>query len=101
MNEIWRDDDDQSRYKRVLFILVFIGILLLSRLFNMQIVKGAQYEVESKENRIRVLRIMPQRGNIYDVNGKVLVTSRTAYTISLIDMGEEKVEEAAQGIAEL
>jgi|LSQX01.3.fsa_nt_gb penicillin-binding protein 2 len=101
MNEIWRDDDDQSRYKRVLFILVFIGILLLSRLFYLQIVKGAQYEVESKENRIRVLRIMPQRGNIYDVNGKVLVTSRTAYTISLIDMGEEKVEEAAQGLAEL
>lgn len=101
MKTIWLDENDQARYKRVLFLLLLIGLLLLSRLFYLQIVKGAQYELESKENRIRVLRIMPQRGNIYDREGRVLVTSRTAYTISLIDMGEEKVKQAAEGLAEL
>ncbi len=102
MNSIWKDESQTNKRQRwMLVFIIFVGVILLGRLFYLQILNGSQYDLESRENRIRVLKVMPQRGNIYDVNGELLVTTRTAYTIAMIDLGEEKVQQSAQVLSQL
>ena len=102
VNSIWKDESQfEKRHKWLLAMIIFVGVILLGRMFYLQILNGGQYDLESKENRIRVLNVMPQRGNVYDVNGKLLVTTRIAYTIALIDLGEEKVRQSATILSQL
>ena len=102
MNFLWRDENKaHNRDRWMVFAIIFVGLILLVRLSYLQLIQGANYESESIENRIRVLRVMPQRGNIYDVKGRLVVTTRTAYTIALIDLGENQVKQSAEVLAQL
>jgi penicillin-binding protein 2 len=53
-------------------IFVVIG-LLFGRAFFLQVVKGAEYQSISEQNRIRLYHLVAPRGIIYDVNEKPLV----------------------------
>jgi penicillin-binding protein 2 len=102
MSSIWKDESQANKRQKWFFaMIILVGIILLGRMFYLQILNGSQYDLESKENRIRVLNVMPQRGNIYDVNGKLLVTTRTAYTVAMIDLGEDKVRQSAEVLSQL
>lgn len=102
MNSVWKDESQiERRQKWLLGIILLVGVILVGRMFYLQILKGSQYDLESKENRIRVLNVLPQRGDIFDVNGKLLVTTRIAYTIALIDLGEDRVRQSATILSQL
>src|SRR5450756_1594038 len=82
--------NNRRRFRFLVIFIIAVGILLIGRLFYLQIVKGEEYDSSSQGNRIRILSVTAQRGDIYDTNGKLLVTSRSAYTVRVIDLGEEK-----------
>jgi len=65
-------------------IIMFIIIVLTSRLAWMQLVNGPQYKKIAEENRIRKIIEPAPRGNIYDRNGALLVTNRPSFAISII-----------------
>jgi len=61
---------------RLMWLPVSIGIfslLLLGRLFFLQIIKGTAYRSLSDSNRLRIILIHAPRGVIFDRNGKALV----------------------------
>lgn len=58
--------------------------LLLGRLYQLQILQGAEYQTEADQNRFRVQSIAPPRGVIYDRNGEILVRNRPSFVISLV-----------------
>lgn len=62
--------------------VVFIGIVFIFRLGNLQIVHGDAYFERSEDNRYNQLPIFAERGVIYDRNGIELVWNRR-------DEGEE------------
>ncbi|MCE5197095.1 MAG: penicillin-binding protein 2 [Negativicutes bacterium] len=93
--------DSRRRFRFIVICLVAVGVLLIGRLFYLQIVKGEEYDSSSQGNRIRILTVLAQRGDIYDCNGKLLVTSRAAYSVRMIDLGEEKVRQSAELLAVL
>lgn len=65
--------------KRISFfkiILIFSFLILWSRLFWLQIVKGAENKELADGNRIRIVRIPALRGPIYDRRNKILVRNR-------------------------
>nr|WP_283104665.1 penicillin-binding protein 2 [Shewanella olleyana] len=67
------------------FLCVFILIsLLLSNLYQLQVVSYQDYETRSNDNRIRVVPVAPSRGLIYDRHGQLLAENQPFYTLELI-----------------
>jgi penicillin-binding protein 2 len=74
-----------DRSVKVLNILVLILFsLLLSRLWYLQIIKGEETFVKSSQNRTRPIWITAPRGNMFDRNGELLVTSRISHVVSVV-----------------
>ena len=66
-----------------LFILVVFVVLVL-RLWFLQIVNGTTYRIKSENNRIRLQDIPPFRGVILDRDGELLVGNRPSYDLYVI-----------------
>lgn len=98
---------------RVLLIcIIVLGLIILGRLFQLQILDFETYSPLSRENSLRQEVINPARGLIYDRNGNLLVDNEPIYSITvtpasydhkntpilakLMDIPEEKVEERVQ-----
>ena len=68
----------------VLTVLVYIvGIILLVRLFNLQIVHGSEYRETSNTRLSRESTLEATRGDILDRTGNVLATTKTTFNLSL------------------
>lgn len=69
---------------RVLQICITIlGLIILGRLFQLQILEYDTYNPLSRENSLRQEVIKPARGLIYDRNGNLLVDNEPIYTITI------------------
>jgi len=66
-----------------IFIIIFFVILLVN-LWYLQVIKGQDYEQRAINNCIRSLVEEAPRGEIYDRNGKLLITNRPAVNFSVI-----------------
>ena len=69
----------------VLYILVatIFGYYLL-RLFDIQILQGADFIAQANENRTQIINIAAVRGTIYDRNGYVLAENVPSYNVVVI-----------------
>ena len=54
-----------------LVIAIISGLLL--RVWSLQVLSGERYRALADDNRIREIRVQPQRGEILDREGRVLV----------------------------
>jgi penicillin-binding protein 2 len=71
---------------RMVLALIFIFLLtlvLILRLFNLQIIHYDYYTEESLGNQMRILPITPVRGKIFDRHGKIIATNQLAYKLTL------------------
>ncbi|MCR4426567.1 MAG: penicillin-binding protein 2 [Firmicutes bacterium] len=74
-----------ERRLRLFEVLAFcILVVLVARLWQLQIVRGDYYRARSAQNRTALLPISAPRGAILDRNGQVLASNRMAYTISAV-----------------
>lgn len=64
-------------------IITVVGLLIV-RLAWMQLVHGPQYKKVAEENRIHQVTAQAPRGNMYDCNGALLVTSRPSFAVAVI-----------------
>lgn len=69
-------------------ILILGFLILLSRLFDLQIIKGAYYKSLSEGNRIRRVPIASARGQILGRGGEVLVGSKEVKKRIIFDPDE-------------
>lgn len=77
----------QDFRNRLLIATVILGLAFLvlgSRLWYLQVLKGEEFAKFSLENHIRVERIPAPRGRILDRYGKELVINRTSFDIYAI-----------------
>ena len=73
-----------SLKRQPLVLLIFSGIsflLILLRLFFLQLLNYESNKKLSDENRIRLIASQPIRGRILDKNGYVLADSRVKYSL--------------------
>lgn len=68
-------------------IVVALFLILLHRLFELQIVDGQKYAENFELQITRMVRDHNTRGTIYDCNGEVLAYSKLVYTVTMIDDG--------------
>jgi penicillin-binding protein 2 len=96
-----KDHHNEARIftRRLILSVVAIVLLLLVlifRFYNLQITKHEEYATQSDRNRIQVQSISPNRGLIYDRNGKLLADNRASYTLNIIN---EQVNDMAGTIS--
>ena len=86
--------------RAVLALLISIGlmIVLLVRLFELQVVQHDTYTVLSDKNRVHIRAVSPTRGLIYDRNGVLLAENLPSYRLEVIS---EQVDNIDATIAEL
>ncbi|MBO3458241.1 penicillin-binding protein 2 [Aetokthonos hydrillicola Thurmond2011] len=73
----------------IIFTLLMTGAIA-ARLSYLQIFEGAQHRRRAEANRIRTIPKQPERGNIFDRNGKLLATTRYPHSIYLWPMAHTK-----------
>ena len=76
-------DKKNVRYNILTVIVYIIGIVLLVRLFSLQIIHGQEYLEKSSSRLTRETTILAARGNILDRNGNVLAGTVIQYTLEL------------------
>lgn len=81
------------------FIVIFaLTLLLIFKLYNLQISNHDYYVKEALGNQMRILPLTPTRGKIFDRNGKIIATNQLAYKLSLTP---EKTQNIAQTLLAL
>jgi penicillin-binding protein 2 len=68
----------------VILILTISFSILLLRFWYLQIYKGKEFRELSENNRIRLVRVNPFRGMIYDRNGHILVENRPVFVLKVV-----------------
>ncbi|RDU23062.1 penicillin-binding transpeptidase domain-containing protein [Anaerosacchariphilus polymeriproducens] len=69
----------------VTFVLLFVVLIL--RLFKLQIVNGEQYMKDFTMTIKKEKEIPSTRGNIYDRDGELLAYNELAYSVTIVDSG--------------
>ena len=72
-------------------IVYIVGIIILFRLFNLQIVNGAEYREDSNTRLAREATIEAARGSILDRSGNVLVSTEMNFSL---EMYKSKTDDA-------
>ena len=72
--------------KRILVLLAIMMIFfsaVVYKLVDLQVVQGAEYRESALNNRLKNVRVEPQRGDILDRNGEVLAASTMGESVAV------------------
>ncbi|MDO9069854.1 MAG: penicillin-binding protein 2 [Deltaproteobacteria bacterium] len=76
--------ESKSRILIISFIVGGAFLLIVLRLWHLQILNKDDYRSMSENNRLRFVPVAASRGAILDRNGKVLVSNRPSFSLSII-----------------
>ncbi len=91
----------ERRLTAVAVLVVAVWMLLLTRLFYLQVVQGDVYRISAEKNSVRTQRVDAPRGVITDRNGEVLVGSRPSFDVLVVPHETEDVPTTLSRIAGL
>jgi penicillin-binding protein 2 len=72
-------------------VIIISVVLILIRLFYLQIIDDT-LKLKSDNNAIKIIYDYPERGYIYDRNGKLLVANQTSYDIMVTPKEVKKID---------
>lgn len=67
------------RCVKLIFLLSFLGIFV--QLFNLQVVKYSKYSIIERKTRYAKIKVLGERGKIYDRNGNLLAFNVPNYSV--------------------
>ena len=76
-------DKKNIRYNIMSLLIYAIGIIIIVRLFSLQIVNGQEYLEKSNSRLTRETTVKASRGNILDCNGNILAGTKIKYSLEL------------------
>lgn len=80
---------------------ILIILILIGRMFYLQILKGSYYRRQAEGNRTRYTRILAPRGIIYDCNGEELANNKPGVMVSLVRRTDAYPEETLERLSQL
>ena len=90
-----------SKYTWTKRILVLILIILLVRLWDLQIMRGSEMKRLSEQNRIRIKKVVAPRGVIYDRKGRILADTRPSFNIYITHEDIKNFDQTIDGLVSL
>jgi len=73
----------QSRLVIAALFIFALSLVLISRIYSLQIINYDYYSEEALGNQLQQLPITPARGDILDRNGKILATNTLSYKLTI------------------
>ena len=87
------------RWKWLSWIMAGAGLILISRLWYLQVIYGEKLREYSEINRLKETKIEARRGMIFDRKNNILVDNREDLELAITPQYINQLEEAAQDIA--
>ncbi|MGQ9745058.1 MAG: penicillin-binding protein 2 [Dissulfurimicrobium sp.] len=78
------DNHYKNRYRFCIAILFLIFMVLVSRLWYLQIHQGDELKAKSESNRLRVLRIQAPRGRLLDRTGRIIAGIKPYFNVCIV-----------------
>lgn len=94
-------EDFPNKHRWCNVILAVTMIVLSIRLWDLQIMRGAEMRKLSEQNRIRIKKVVAPRGVIYDRNGKILADTRPSFNIYITPEDIKDFNQTVDGLAGL
>jgi penicillin-binding protein 2 len=82
-------------------IVAALTLLVVGRLFQLQVVQYEDFSAQSQGNRIRLLPVVPTRGLILDRNGTVLAENTPSFALEVTPEQATSLGEELKRLAEL
>lgn len=76
--------ESKERVVILSFFVAGVFLLLLLRLWHLQILSAADYQALSENNRLRFVPVAASRGAILDRSGSVIVSNRPSFSLAVI-----------------
>jgi len=97
-NRDFKDPIRETRvftFRAIIFwvVVVCLTCVLAGRIFYLQVMQHDRYATASENNRVLLQPIVPNRGLIYDTNGKLLANNRASQSLNLIIERVDDVEQ--------
>jgi len=86
-------DSFLSRKYVIMAFIVLVSIILIIRLFIIQVVKDT-YRLSAENNVLRYVTQYPARGLIYDRNNKIIVYNQAAYDLMVVPAQTTEIDTA-------
>lgn len=84
-----------------LFLVCAVFVILVARIYYLQVVEYERYTAISERNRVQLQPVPPRRGLIYDRNGVLLADNQPTFSVTLLREEIRNMEETLQGLADL
>ena len=99
---------DNERTERLLVksfvlasVVTVLMLLLVARLFWLQVLQNKYYQGAAEENSTRVTFLRAPRGSIYDRHGTLLATNKQSISMIVIPNQLEHLEETSRRLSSL
>lgn len=91
----------RARYRYLVIVVIFTFLILLGRLWQLQIVRGDYYRKRTADNFVQEVRIPTVRGLIFDRHGNRMVSNRPSYDVYVTPhfVTDRTIERLATGLA--
>lgn len=89
----------QKRIKVTAFLISGMFLILLLRLWTLQILEGERMLLLSTNNRLRIRTMEAPRGLLLDRNGEVIVENRASFDLYLVPEDVPDMEEVTRRLA--
>lgn len=76
-------DKSKIRFNLVTALVYIVGIIILIKLFDLQIVHGEEYREQSNTRLTRETTLKAARGNVLDSSGNKLVSTSITYNVEI------------------
>lgn len=83
------------RYDFVRYVFIFLGGIILLRLFSLQIIDHGKYETLAAKQHLSRRELIAERGQIFASDGTPLATTQESYLLFVVPPEVQDVEELA------
>lgn len=74
----------QGRYKWLIVLAFMAFMVIVGRLWHLQVLNGERFFRSSTDNIVQAVDIPPARGRIFDTNGVVLADNRASFDVFIV-----------------
>lgn len=84
--------NSSEKITAAVYVIMSLFVILVIRLWQLQILQGDEYRKLSEENRLRIIKVAAPRGIVYDRNNTPLVKNSPYYSVSLSRQDIERID---------
>ncbi len=89
----------KKRLLAVAIVVILFMVVIVLRLWFLQIINGEEYENRAYGNRVRIRQLAPPRGHILDRHNREIVTNRPSFNVALIQEDSDDLGNVLKRIA--